>query len=161
VIKNHVRYFKMPPPRDLLAVICSPETPLATAQARRVLPSKVPFNAAVFTASRLAFLLGAFLNREYEWLEFAMDDVLHQPPRARLIPGLLEAIQAAKQAGAYGCALSGAGSSVIALTKPGAVAPRVGAALQKVFARHGVASRWTSVALEPSGVRIRSKQKKS
>ena len=33
------------------------------------------------------------LQKKYEWLSFAMEDVLHQPSRARLIPGLNDAIQ--------------------------------------------------------------------
>src|SRR6185312_3968178 len=117
-----------------------PDRALATSEARRVLPSRIPFSAAVFTSSRVAFLLGAFVQRRYEWLDFAMEDVLHQPARARLIPGLKDAIREARAAGAFGAALSGAGSSVIAFTKRGPAARRAGQAMEKAFAAHHVHS---------------------
>jgi homoserine kinase len=152
IIDHQVRYLKFPVPSSLKAVVCSPDKPLATQEARRVLPSRVPFSAAVFTSSRVAFLLGALLQKKYEWLSFAMDDVLHQPVRAHLVTGLNDAIRDAKKAGAYGAALSGAGSSVIAFAKPGPVSKRVGQAMQKAFANHHVPSRSQVLDLENKGV---------
>jgi homoserine kinase len=154
VIDHQVRYLKFPAPASLRGVVCSPDKPLDTQEARRVLPSRIPFSAAVFTSSRVAFLLGAMLQKRYEWLSFAMEDVLHQPSRAGLVPGLNEAIREAKKAGAYGAALSGAGSSVIAFTKPGLATKRVGDAMQKAFHAHGIHSRWQDLALENKGIRI-------
>jgi homoserine kinase len=154
IIDHEVRYLKFPVPSALRAVVCSPEKPLPTQEARRVLPSRVPFSAAVFTSSRVAFLLGAILQKRYEWLSFAMEDVLHQPSRAGLIPGLNEAIREARKAGAYGAALSGAGSSVIAFSKPGRAARQIGHAMCKAFAGHGVASRFQELVLENRGIRI-------
>ncbi len=155
VIRDQTRYLKFPAPPGLCAVVCSPDRPLETKEARRVLASRIPFTAAVFTSSRVAFLLGSLLQKRYEWLSFAMEDVLHQPARAKLVPGLHQAIQSAVKAGAYGAALSGAGSSVIAFSKPGPVVSRVGLAMQKAFAAKGVASRWQELALENKGVRYK------
>ena len=154
VIENETKYLKFPVPGGLKAVVCSPEKPLETREARRVLASRIPFTAAVFTSSRVAFLLGAMLQKKYDWLSFAMDDVLHQAPRARLIPGLADAISEAKKAGAYGAALSGAGSSVIAFVKPGPAVKRVGQAMQKAFSARGVHSLVRELTLENKGVRI-------
>ncbi|HVO32859.1 MAG TPA: homoserine kinase [Elusimicrobiota bacterium] len=147
---------KLPAPAGLRAVVCSPEKALSTLQSRRVLPGRVAFAAAVFTSSRVAFFLGAIFQKRYDWLGFAMDDVLHQPARARLIPGLLDVIGAARKAGAWGCALSGAGSSVIALCPPGPKAGRVGAAMQKAFAARGIASRWSELLFDNAGLKARS-----
>jgi len=155
VIQGEVRYLKFPAPAGLRAVVCSPEKPLPTSTARRVLPSRIPLSAAVFTSSRVAFLLGAILQRRYDWLGFAMEDVLHQPVRARLVPGLREVIKEARKAGAQGCALSGAGSSVIAFTKPGPTAHRVGDAMRKAFAARGIASQSREVAFENKGIRYK------
>jgi homoserine kinase len=147
-------YYKLKAPAGLRAVVCSPAKPLATSHARRVLPSQIPFNAAVFTASRVAFLLGALTQKKYEWLGQAQEDVLHQPARAKLIPGLMDAIREAKKAGAYGAALSGAGSSVMAFAKPG-LGKLVGPAMQRVFTGHGIPSKWVEVPFENKGIRIR------
>ena len=153
-VDHRVQYLKFPVPSDLRAVVCSPEKPLETQEARRVLPSRIPFSAAVFTSSRVAFLIGAILQKRYDWLGFAMDDVLHQPVRAKLIPGLSEAIREARKAGAFGAALSGAGTSVIAFCKPGQTAAQVGHAMMKAFQHHGVASRFRDLDLENKGVRV-------
>ena len=118
-----------------------------------MLPSRVPLTAAIFTSSHVAFLLGAIWQKKYDLLSFAMDDVLHQNARAALLPGLREVIAEAKKAGAYGAALSGAGSSVIAFAKPGAVARRVGQEMQKKFAARGVPSRWIDLGLDNKGIR--------
>jgi len=153
VIHGEVRYLKFDVPPALRAVVCSPDQPLATSAARRVLPSRVPLSAAIFTSSRVAFLLGAMLQRRFEWLGFAMEDVLHQPVRAHLIPGMNEAIREARRAGAWGCALSGAGSSIVAFTKPGATAKRVGQAMQKAFTAHRQPSHVLDLSLENKGIR--------
>src|SRR6266699_29723 len=72
-------------------------------------------------------------------LAAAMDDRLHQPYRAALIPGMTAAIAAGYTAGACGVALSGAGPTLLAIaeTAPDAVAH----ALRKAFAQHGVTCR--------------------
>ncbi len=152
-MEQETRYLKFKAPSGLRAVICIPQKPLSTREARRVLPSRVPLSAAVFTSSHVAFLLGALLQRKYEWLGFAMDDVIHQPARAALLPGLKDTIAEAKKAGAYGAALSGAGSSIIAFSKPGRVARHVGQSMQRRLAARGIPSRWLSLRLENRGVR--------
>jgi homoserine kinase len=146
------RYWTLPAPKDLRAVVCVPELPLATKDARRVLPKKVLIKDAVFTSSRVAFVIGALLQKRYDWLAAAMEDRLHQPARARLIPGLMDAITAAKKAGAYGAALSGAGSCVLALA-PASKAAAAGKAMQAVFSKHKILSHWLNLNLENQGVR--------
>lgn len=153
VIQNQPRYLKFRAPSGLRAVICSPDRPLPTSQARRVLPSRVPFTAAVFTSSRVAFLIGAILQKRYDLLGFAMEDVLHQPHRARFVPGLPEVIREAKKAGAWGAALSGAGSSVIAFARPGPVSRRVARAMKQAFDAHQLGSRCLELSLDNRGVR--------
>ncbi len=155
VIGQKTQYLKFPAPAGLRAVVCSPEKPLATSRARSVLPRRIPFSDAVFTSSRVAFLIGALVQRRFDLLDFAMDDILHQPSRARLVPGLMGAIDAAKRAGAWGGALSGAGSSVIALVKPGTTARRVGPAMQQAFAAKGVMSRWSDLGFDNVGSTFR------
>jgi homoserine kinase len=145
---------KFPAPKNLRAVVCIPQKPLSTRDARRVLPSRVPLNAAIFTSSHVAFLLGAIWQKKYDWLSFAMDDVLHQNARAALVPGLRDVITEAKKAGAYGAALSGAGSTVIAFTKPGALAKKVGQRMQQKFAARGLPSRWIDLPLDNKGIQI-------
>ncbi|OGR90558.1 MAG: homoserine kinase, partial [Elusimicrobia bacterium RIFCSPLOWO2_01_FULL_59_12] len=154
VVDHETRYIKFSAPGNLRAVVCIPQKPMSTKDARRVLPSRVPLSAAVFTSSRVAFLVGAMVQKKFQWLDFAMEDVLHQPARAALLPGLKDVIAEAKKEGAWGAALSGAGSSVIALTKPGPVARRVGESMRRRFAARGIPSRWVDLRLENKGLRF-------
>ena len=153
VMGQETHYLKFAAPGNLRAVLCIPQKPILTSDARRVLPSRVPLSAAVFTSSHVAFLLGALWQKKYQWLSFAMEDVLHQPARASLLPGLREVIVEAKKVGAYGAALSGAGSTVIAFAQPGAVARRVGQSMQRRFAARGIPSRWLDLRLDNQGIR--------
>lgn len=72
---------------------------------------------ATFNISRVAWLINALNSQDLSLLQYGMDDRLHQPQRAAaLFPHLEPMIEAANAAGAHGCALSGAGSTVLAIT---------------------------------------------
>src|SRR5206468_64647 len=92
-----------------------PDQELATSAARAVLPKEVPMDDAIFNLSRAAMLVAALAQGRYDLLGEAMEDRLHQPARAGLLPWLPELLAAARKAGAYGASLSGAGTTVCAL----------------------------------------------
>jgi len=148
------RWLRLGVPKGLRAVVCVPELELSTAQARQALPRKVSIKDAVFTASRTAFLVGALVQKKYDLLGDAMGDVLHQPYRAKLVPGLLDAIDAARKAGAYGAALSGAGSCVLALVSADANTAAIGQSMQRVFKAHKISSQWLDLTLEEKGIQV-------
>lgn len=97
------------------AVVVIPDTPLNTTKARGILKPDVSRKDAVFNISHAGLLIEAFIREEYSLLKEGMRDMLHQSQRAVLMPGLLETLDAALQAGAYGAALSGSGPTLIAL----------------------------------------------
>jgi homoserine kinase len=100
---------------NLRAIVIIPNTPLNTDKARGILPPQVSRKDAVFNISHVGLLIQAFIREEYSLLKEGMRDVLHQNKRAVLIPGLLETLEAALHAGAYGAALSGSGPTLLAL----------------------------------------------
>ncbi len=101
-------------PRELYIGMVIPRFEVITQQARAVLPDEVGFDDAVFNVSRAACTLAALVAGRWEVLSTVMQDRLHQPYRAPLIPGMEEVITAAEEAGAYGAALSGSGSTIVA-----------------------------------------------
>jgi homoserine kinase len=103
------------PPPALLAVVFVPERELATSDMRAVLPEQVPLADAVANAAGVGALVAAFAGGELSLLRAMSGDRLHEPYRAAVYPELPLLKAAALRAGALGCALSGAGSSVIAL----------------------------------------------
>lgn len=71
----------------------------------------------MFNIGRAALLVNALVSGKLEDLRFATQDMLHQPQRgAAQYPHLLPLIEAALDAGAHGCYLSGAGPTVMAFT---------------------------------------------
>jgi homoserine kinase len=96
-----------------------PHGELLTQEARAMIPARVPLEDAIFDLSRLGYLITALLWGRWDLLGPAMDDRLHQPYRAAVIPALEPVIAVAREAGAYGAALSGGGPSVIALCPRG------------------------------------------
>jgi homoserine kinase len=111
VVEDEV--YGLPVPDLEIALFVAP-SPLATTLARSVLPDQVSRADAVFNLSRLAALLQVMHSREWPRLDAALEDRLHQPQRLPLFPWAEEVMAAAREAGAYGAALAGAGPSVFA-----------------------------------------------
>ena len=107
----------LPVPPALRWVILVPDVESSTREARSVLPDSVPRVDAVFNVQRVSLLLAALAMARDDLLELAMHDRLHQPYRLRLFPWMEEVEAAARQAGAFGCVLSGAGSAMLAAAR--------------------------------------------
>ncbi len=123
----------------LRAVVASPDAVLATRASRAVLPATVPHRDAARNVARAVYLSHALAQGETAGIAWAFDDALHQPYRAALLPGLTDALAAAREAGAVGAALSGAGSSALALVRTDGDPHPVVRAFQMAYAAHGVA----------------------
>ena len=126
------RYAHVPVPPNLHAVVCVPDQHLPTALARSVVPKEVSLSDAVFNVGRAALLLTGIMQSNEESIRAGMQDRLHQPYRAAIFPAMQPIMDAALSAGACGSALSGAGSSILALTfhDPNPVAAAMLAAAQ-------------------------------
>lgn len=105
--------YGLPPPDLEVALFVAPSA-VSTELARSVLSEQVSRADAVFNLSRLAALIQILHSREWSRLDAALEDRLHQPPRLPLYPWVEEVMLAAREAGAYGAALAGAGPSVFA-----------------------------------------------
>ena len=105
----------VPIPEELNAVVFIPEVPMATHDARKLLPTDVSREDAVYNLGRVALLTRALATGDLAHLAPATSDRLHQPAREALFPPMRNIFRAALGAGALGVFLSGAGSSVLAL----------------------------------------------
>jgi homoserine kinase len=140
-------------PRTWRLCVFVPNNTLATDDARRVLPDVVSRSDAVFNLSHAAALVAAVLRSDGALLSLAMNDRLHQPARTRLVPALGEIIAAARGAGAFGAALSGAGPSVLAIA-PVRLAPRVISAMEETAEQHGVGGRGRMLRARAAGAQV-------
>lgn len=112
-------YARFDPPPDLNLALVIPERPMSTAEARAVLPAQVPRADAIFNLQRACLLVASLQAGRTDLLGAALDDRLHQPYRAGLLPGLAEALAAARRPGLLGGCLSGSGSTVLLFLAPG------------------------------------------
>jgi homoserine kinase len=124
----------------LVAVVFIPEATSATWAARAALPAMVPLPDAAFNVGTAAGLSIGLLTRNRTAIAAGMHDRLHEPYRSRLFPHLTPMAEAARNAGAIGACLSGAGPTILALADPGD-APAIEAAYRKVAAEHAVSGR--------------------
>jgi homoserine kinase len=107
------RWRAVPVHPDLVAVALVAPEPMATSEARRLLPERVPFAVAAHTGARSAMLALA-LAGDAELLLPATEDLLHQPQRLAHTPGAAELLERLRAAG-HAAFLSGAGPSLLVL----------------------------------------------
>ena len=132
------------------AVVAIPSIRLSTSEARRAMPKSIPVGDAVVNLGALTLLLQGLRTGNGDLISDGMHDRLHEPYRWRLIKGGDEVKQAAMEAGAWGCAISGAGPSVLALCEEDK-GPAVSRAMVKAWEAAGVASRAPVLNLQTSG----------
>lgn len=94
-----------------------PDFKLSTHLARSVLPKEVPYADAVFNVSRAAVLLKALEHGDTELIRVSLADRLHQPYRSSLIHGYEQVQQLALDCGALAFCISGAGPTLLCLSK--------------------------------------------
>lgn len=134
---------------DWRMVVCVPEFQLETHLSRQALPAQISHADAVFNVTRIPVLLAALEQGRADWLREASRDVLHQPYRVALVPGLREVFRGAIEAGAAAVYLSGAGPSVAAWVRGSVEA--VAAAMEREFSAVRIASRSLPLAVAARG----------
>ena len=107
----------IPPPPDWRAFLVLPETPVATAKARAMLPDTYDRHDVVMNVQCAALLTAAFALGRPDLMQLATRDRLHQPYRAQLCPLLPALLPLAGSHGVMSVTLSGAGPAVMLLTQ--------------------------------------------
>jgi homoserine kinase len=137
-------------PRYAIAVVV-PDFVLPTVEARRVLPSSYSREDTIFNVQRSALLITALATGVTDAFPTALEDRLHQPYRFALVPGL-EEITHLRMPGLLGCALSGAGPSILVFYERGY--EHVCQSVQQVFLKHGKESEVMLTELAACGYEL-------
>jgi len=127
------------------AAVVVPDFSLPTAEARKVLPDCYSHQDAIFNVQRSALLVAALATGTTSAFPIAFEDRLHQPYRYALVPGLEEMVNL-RAPGLLGCALSGAGPSILVFYEKGC--EQVCDLVRQIFALHGHESEtlWVQIA---------------
>jgi len=125
---------RLPVPAGLAAAVLHPPVELETRAARAALGPSVRLADAVAQWADLGAFVAALHRTDWELLARSLRDHVAEPRRAALVPGFRAVQRAAREAGALGCSLSGAGPSIFALCRGLDRAVSVGDAMRGALA---------------------------
>jgi len=141
-------------PRDLRAVLFIPDLRLPTGEMRAALPVSVPLMDAVANLAAVAIGVAGLATGRYDLLARLTADRLHEPYRAAVYPQLPRLVDAAREAGALGACLSGAGSTILAFADSMAGMTRIEAAFLAAAADTDLPGRVLVVEPRNAGGRV-------
>ena len=117
------------------ATVVHPQIEVRTNDSRKILRQDVPIKKAVEQWGNVAGLVAGLFTNDYDLISRSLHDVIVEPVRALLIPDFYAIKQAAIDAGALGCSISGSGPSMFALSRDEATAHKVAQAMHAGFDR--------------------------
>jgi len=148
---GHARVVRLEMPKGIEVAVVAPNFPLATPEMRAVLPGGYSASDAIFNLQRATLLVAAIATGDRSAFPAALEDRMHQQYRAGVVPGL-EEVLALRTPGLLGCALSGAGPSVLVLYETGGEACTE--KVREIFHRKGLCPEVLSLAVDPRGYTI-------
>ena len=133
-----------------VAVVC-PNFELATKGMRGVLPNAYSKEDAVFNLQRATLLVAAFATGSRDAFPEALADRVHQPYRMGQVPGM-EEILSLRVPGLLGCALSGAGPSILVLYETGS--DEAVEAVKRTFEKAGQSAEVIWTTIDRNGLKV-------
>ncbi|KAI3426437.1 hypothetical protein D9Q98_008805 [Chlorella vulgaris] len=123
---------------ELWFVLVNPRFEAPTAEMRAVLPKEVPMKQVINNCAMGGSLVAGILLGDAALIGKALNsDAIVEPVRGPLIPGFGAVKEAALAAGAFGCTISGAGPTAVAIVSDPEVGQRVQAAMVAAFKAAG------------------------
>ncbi|HDZ40757.1 MAG TPA: homoserine kinase [Bacteroidetes bacterium] len=124
---------EIPYPRSIYGSVVLPDISIMTSVGRSVIQKSHSLKKTITQTGNAAGLVAGLIMGDFELIGRSMVDVIAEPKRKNMIPGFDEVRQAAMDAGALGCNISGSGPAVFALSKDAATARKAGNAMVRAF----------------------------
>jgi homoserine kinase len=131
---------RIPSQAALFAVLVHPHLEVRTEDSRKILRQTISVQHSIQQSGNVAALMVGLMKPDLALIGRSLTDVIAEPSRALFIPGFASIQQAAMDAGALGCGISGSGPTLYALAASQATAHATAEAMQESFLRHGLAS---------------------
>ena len=145
---------QIPTPKELYATLIHPQIEIKTADAREILPKEVPLKDAIAQWANVGSLIHALHTSDYSLIHRSLQDIIVEPYRKQLIPYFDDVKYAALEAGALGCAISGSGPSIFALSKGKEVAEKVERAMQSMYSKTDIEYNTFVSQINTQGIKI-------
>jgi homoserine kinase len=100
-------------PSGLEAILVVPHKHVRTAKARAAMPQQVPLSEAIHNVGHASLLVLGLMQGDWDLVAEGLHDRLHQPRRQPLYPQSMAILRRARDFGALGATISGAGPSVL------------------------------------------------
>ena len=133
-----LQILELPTPSDLFATLIHPQIEIKTSESRAILPKEIPLQNAITQWANVGSLVHALHTSDYNLIKDALNDVVIEPYRKQLIPHFDAVKSAVLEAGALGCAISGSGPSIFALSKSETTAKAVQKAMQTIYSKSDI-----------------------
>ena len=104
---------RLEPPMGLEAALVVPREAVRTEEARAALPAAVRIEDAAFNVAHASLLMLGLAGADWDLIAAGLEDRLHQPHRAHLYPRSAQLLDRARDIGALGATISGAGPTVL------------------------------------------------
>jgi homoserine kinase len=101
------------PPGGLEGIVVIPPQEVSTELAREAIPAEIPLSDALANLSAVARLVLGLRSADLDLLARGLEDRIHQPRRRELYPRSMELLDGARELGALGATISGAGPTVL------------------------------------------------
>lgn len=132
---------RLPVPENLHLAFVTPEVVVKTSEARAVLPQTVTMKEMVHQTANAALLVDALYRGDIHALGRAMEsDRVVEPAREYLMPYFRTVRELAKDNGAHGLVISGAGPTLLAVCDSAETAARVAGGMHDLYAQKGIRS---------------------
>ena len=145
-------------PERLSVSLIHPLIEVKTKNARNILKKSLLLKDAVIQWGNVAGLVSGLFMEDFDLIARSMHDGIVEPVRSLLIPMFDELKQAALDAGALGCSISGSGPSVFALSADLATAGEVTEAMRKIYASKDMPFETFSSGVNKLGCRVLSQK---
>ncbi len=141
-------------PENLFCTIIHPDIEINTSDTRKILKKQILLSDAVQQWGNVASLVAGLLKKDYKLIGRSLQDVIIEPIRSILIPGFNDIKQAAMDAGALGCSISGSGPSIFAFSESKQISERVGNSMQIILSKMEIGSDLYISKINKEGPRI-------
>jgi len=130
-----LQILELPTPPDLYATLIHPQIEIKTSESRAILPIDIPLQNAITQWANVGSLVHGLHRSDYKLIKDSLNDVVIEPYRKQLIPHFDDVKSAVLEASALGCAISGSGPSIFALSKGEDIAKSVEKAMREVYSK--------------------------
>ena len=149
-----LQILELPTPTDLYATLIHPQIEIKTSESRAILPKEIPLQSAITQWANVGSLVHALHISDYNLMKDALNDVVIEPHRKQLIPHFDEVKTEVINAGALGCAISGSGPSIFALSKSEVTAKEVQKAMHNVYSKTDIHFETYVSKINTEGIKI-------